>query len=346
MVTALSLAIVAQALLRAVLTYGYNMATVRLTQGKIVPDLRDKLYARLQRLSFRFFEVNGSSSIFNRLTGDVQNTRLFVDGVILQGLNMLITLVAYFVFMWKIHHALTLAVSFGHHPARVGHALLFEPAAAGLPAESRSCTTTSSSISPRAFSESRPSKASPRNLIASRGLKRETNQAVSAQQQKIFWDLSLFTPVDPISFAIEPRHPFCLWRLALCPRPDSVGRRAGGVCGFAAAIHRAGGQPFDHRQFRATEPDGRTARFRGARHAVGSPEQTGAIAPGRLTGKIVFDRVTFGYDAEMPVLARSHFEAKPGQVIGIFGMTGAGKSSLLEPDPAILRSATGTNPRG
>src|SRR5262249_30499800 len=108
-VTVLSLAIMAQALLRAVLTYWYNMVIARLTQGKIVPDLRDRLYARLQRLSFRFFEVNGSSSIFNRLTGDVQNTRLFVDGVVLQGLNMLITLAAYFIFMWHIHPPLTVA---------------------------------------------------------------------------------------------------------------------------------------------------------------------------------------------------------------------------------------------
>src|SRR5882724_11082310 len=66
-VVVLSLAIVVQAILRAILTYHYNMATALLTQGKIVPDLRDKLYAKLQRLSFRFFEVNGSSSIFNRL---------------------------------------------------------------------------------------------------------------------------------------------------------------------------------------------------------------------------------------------------------------------------------------
>src|ERR1043166_2572339 len=95
-VTALALGIVAQALLRALLTYQYNMVTARLTQGKIVPGLRDRLYARLQRLSFRFFDVHGSSSIFNRVTGDVQNTRLFVDGVVLQGLNMVITLVPYF----------------------------------------------------------------------------------------------------------------------------------------------------------------------------------------------------------------------------------------------------------
>jgi len=73
-VTALSLAIVAQALLRAVLTYEYNMVTARLAQAKIVPNLRDRLYDRLQRLSFRFFDVHGSSSIFNRVTGDVQNT--------------------------------------------------------------------------------------------------------------------------------------------------------------------------------------------------------------------------------------------------------------------------------
>src|SRR5262249_43228008 len=108
-VTALALGIVAQALLRAILTYHYNMVTARLTQGKIVPDLRDRLYARLQRLSFRFFDAHGSSSTFNRVTGDVQNVRLFVDGVLLQGINMLLTLAAYFVFMWRIHPALTVA---------------------------------------------------------------------------------------------------------------------------------------------------------------------------------------------------------------------------------------------
>src|SRR4051794_6054339 len=108
-VSALSAAIVAQALLRAVLTYYYNMASARLTQGRIVPHLRSLVYARLQRLSFRFFDTHGSSSIFNRVTGDVQNTRLFIDGVLLQGMNMLLTLGAYLIFMWRIHGGLTAA---------------------------------------------------------------------------------------------------------------------------------------------------------------------------------------------------------------------------------------------
>jgi len=60
-VAALALAIVAQAGLRAVLTYAYNMVTARLTQGEIVPELRAQLYAKLQRLSFSFFDVHGSN---------------------------------------------------------------------------------------------------------------------------------------------------------------------------------------------------------------------------------------------------------------------------------------------
>ncbi len=54
-----------------------------------------------------------------------------------------------------------------------------------------------------------------------------------------------------------------------------------------------------------------------------------AIKPARLTGRMVFEKVTFGYHDDKPVLTDVSFEAKPGQVIGIFGMTGTGKSSLL-----------------
>jgi ATP-binding cassette subfamily B protein len=54
-----------------------------------------------------------------------------------------------------------------------------------------------------------------------------------------------------------------------------------------------------------------------------------AIVPARLTGRLAFEGVTFGYLPDASVLEEVSFEAAPGQVIGIFGMTGAGKSSLL-----------------
>ena len=51
--------------------------------------------------------------------------------------------------------------------------------------------------------------------------------------------------------------------------------------------------------------------------------------PARLTGQISFEKVSFGYASEKDVLDEISFNAKSGQVVGIFGMTGAGKSSLL-----------------
>jgi ATP-binding cassette subfamily B protein len=66
-----------------------------------------------------------------------------------------------------------------------------------------------------------------------------------------------------------------------------------------------------------------------------------AVKPGRLTGRMVFENVTFGYHADNPVLTDVSFEAKPGQVIGIFGMTGTGKSSLLGLIPRFYDPLTG-----
>jgi ATP-binding cassette subfamily B protein len=53
------------------------------------------------------------------------------------------------------------------------------------------------------------------------------------------------------------------------------------------------------------------------------------IHPPRLRGALRFEGVSFGYFPDKPVLRDFSFETAPGQVVGIFGMTGAGKTSLL-----------------
>jgi ABC-type multidrug transport system fused ATPase/permease subunit len=59
------------------------------------------------------------------------------------------------------------------------------------------------------------------------------------------------------------------------------------------------------------------------------PERTGAIEPPPLRGAITFDHVTFGYDAEAPVLRDVSFSIEPGQQVGIVGPTGSGKSTVV-----------------
>jgi ATP-binding cassette subfamily B protein len=55
----------------------------------------------------------------------------------------------------------------------------------------------------------------------------------------------------------------------------------------------------------------------------------GAVKPGRLTGQITFENVTFAYPNGKVALEDISFTARPGQIVGIFGLTGTGKSTLL-----------------
>lgn len=63
-----------------------------------------------------------------------------------------------------------------------------------------------------------------------------------------------------------------------------------------------------------------------------------------VCGRLVFDRVGFGYEAGRPTLEAVSFEVAPGEMVGVVGPTGAGKSTLvalaarlLDPDEGAVR---------
>ena len=49
----------------------------------------------------------------------------------------------------------------------------------------------------------------------------------------------------------------------------------------------------------------------------------------RIDGSIEFDHVTFGYDPYFPVISDVSFKVKPGEMIGLVGHSGAGKTTLV-----------------
>ncbi|HZR21618.1 MAG TPA: ABC transporter ATP-binding protein [Verrucomicrobiae bacterium] len=326
-VAALSAGIVLQAVLRAWLTYVYNMVTARLTQGKIVPGLRDRLYARLQSLSFRFFDVHGSSSIFNRVTGDVQNTRLFVDGVVLQGVNMLLTLGAYFVFMWRIHASLTVAclsVTIGlwwvtHYysgrlrPGYLRNRELFDHLVELFTESVRGMQTV------KGFA------AEPNQIAAFE----EANRRVSSQQQRIFMDLSIFTPATQILSQLSLVILFAYGGWLYVQGQIPLGA---GLVVFAGLLQQFNGQVANITTI-ANSVQQSFAAARRVFEVLDTPTEVqsrpGAHVPRNVNGHVQFERVTFGYHPQTPVLQEISFAARPGQVIGVFGMTGAGKTSLL-----------------
>lgn len=75
------------------------------------------------------------------------------------------------------------------------------------------------------------------------------------------------------------------------------------------------------------------------------PEQYGdADKKVDIVGEVEFDAVRFGYDKSNPVLKGLTFTAKPGEMIGLVGKSGAGKSTTInlvcrfyEPDAGSIR---------
>jgi ATP-binding cassette, subfamily B, bacterial len=103
-----SATILALALIHATLRFWGAVTLSNLVQ-QIVIRLRSDVYNKLQRLSFRFFDANQSGSVINRVAGDVQAVRQFVDGVILQVLTVVLSLAVYLAYMLSVNVPLTIA---------------------------------------------------------------------------------------------------------------------------------------------------------------------------------------------------------------------------------------------
>jgi ABC-type multidrug transport system fused ATPase/permease subunit len=70
-------------------------------------------------------------------------------------------------------------------------------------------------------------------------------------------------------------------------------------------------------------------------------ERPTPLDPGRVKGAVSFDGVSFGYDKDSPVLHDVSFKIEPGQVVGIVGPTGSGKSTVLSLLPRFYDPAQG-----
>jgi subfamily B ATP-binding cassette protein MsbA len=71
------------------------------------------------------------------------------------------------------------------------------------------------------------------------------------------------------------------------------------------------------------------------------PERPDATDPGRVRGDIAFEHVAFGYGDEPPVLRDVSFTIAAGQIVGVVGPTGSGKSTVLSLIPRFYDPSAG-----
>ena len=67
-----------------------------------------------------------------------------------------------------------------------------------------------------------------------------------------------------------------------------------------------------------------------------------AIDADRIKGDVVFDGVGFAYREGKPVLHDISFEARPGEMIALVGLTGAGKTTMVSLIPRVYDTTAGS----
>ncbi|WP_437906529.1 ABC transporter ATP-binding protein [Sorangium sp. So ce327] len=337
-VLSIGAAILAMAAARAVINYGYALSVGYLVHMEIVPDLRARVYDKLQRLSFRFFDANKSGSLINRVTGDVQLVRSFVDGVLLPSVIMVLSLGVYVAYMLRAHVLLTLAC-LAPTPLLWIASTLF--ARWAQPAYLRNRELVDRMV--LSFTEGLQGIQVIKGLGREREAHRrfdERSREVREQQQETFRTVSVLSPT--IDLLGQINIVILLGMGGLLVTRDRL--TLGQLVVFAGILQQFSGQIASM----ATIVNTAQQSFIGAKRVfevldtpveITSPEAP--ARPARVEGRVVFERVTFGYDPERPVLHDVHLDVAPGQFVAVIGPTGAGKSTLLSLIPRFYDPTSG-----
>ncbi len=331
--------ILAFAVLRAVLNYFYTIAVNRLVQQRLVVDLRGEVYEKLQRLSFRFFDANTTGSIITRVTGDVQAVRMFVDQVLIQSVIMVVSLTVYVIYMASLSPGLTLAC-LATTPVLCVLSAVFSRHIQPRYARSRELVEEMVQHFAESIQGVQVTKGFGREAEDRAGFDAK-NAAVLAQQQGIFWRLSLFTPAVGLLTRVNM---LVLLGYGGWLVIDGKLPLGAGLVVFYGLLEQFSGQVNQV----ATLVNSVQQSLIGARRVfeildapVEVRDAPAAMRRLRIEGAVRFENVSFAYDGIEAVLRDVTLEVKPGQCVAILGATGAGKSALMSLIPRFYDPTAG-----
>ena len=338
-VAAIAGLILAAALTQGVLTYGTTVATADLVNRQIVVQLRSRVYDKLQRLSFRFFDANESSSLINRITRDVQMVRMFIEQCVVQTLIVALSLAVYLVYMLSVHVPLTLACL------------------ASLPLMCALTVAYSRVVKPAYMDNRRREDVAVGRLKESlsgvhvvKGFSLEdqqvdrfghANDAVRDQKRWIFRRLTTFLPVIQMLTHVNIVVLLAYGGYLAMEGAIPIGA---GLAVFVGLLHHFGQQVANIANIANSMQQSlvgaeRVFEVLDTEPAIQSPPRPIALPEPR--GEVALEGVSFAYEPGQWVLRDVSLRAEPGQCIAVLGATGAGKSTLLSLIPRFYDPQAG-----
>ncbi len=295
--------------------------------ARVTFDMRNDLFRHVQQLPMRFLARTKTGDIMSRLNGDITEIQSVATTALVNFVNSIFTLCATVVVLLVLNWQLFLitsaiaplaAMALGRFRNTV-HAV----AKQAREANAELASLTVDSLGAMRFVRSlgaeavqfRRYKAAGRRLIHSLlrfHLTSAVGGAVPGLVLMLGGALGLYVGGRMVILGDMTAGEFATFALL-------QGRLFGplrGLMGLYLRLQRARAsldRVFEYLDLRPEAPDTELAR-----------------SPGVVVGQIEFQNVSFGYDAEQPVLEDISFTIEPGERVALVGASGAGKSTLVD----------------
>ena len=326
------------AVLSSIASYVANYYTESVGQW-VAYDLRMRTYKHLQRLSLRYYDSHQIGTILSTITDDVATIQNFASSSTLGMVIDMLTIVGMLGLMFWLNWDFAL-IAVAVTPFLLFFVSLFKKAVKKATHEVRKRQADVVAVVQQGLESVRVVEAFGRQDLEEAELgeasRRTVDAALKARKVK-----SLLSPV--VTVVVSLCTGYVLWRGSSLVLRDVM--TVGELTVFLSYLNKF---------FKPVQDLAKMTNSI-AQAAVGVdrvraildtdtiiPERPNAIEPQPFRGEITFDRVAFGYDPAAPVLRDVSFTIKPGQMVGIVGPTGGGKSTVVSLIPRFYDANSGS----
>ncbi len=334
---AAAMMVVVIALIGALASYIANYYTESVGQW-VANDLRMRTYHHLERLSLGYFDSHQTGTLLSTITSDIQTIQGFTSSSTLSIVVDLLTILGMLGIMFWLNWDFTLIIV-AVTPFMLLLASRFKKVVKKATREVRMQQSNMVAVVQQGLESMRVVKAFGRQDLAQQELG-EVSKATVAAALKARRVKALLSPM--VTVIVSLCTAIVLWRGSSLILAGTM--TAGALIVFLSYLT----------QFFKPVKDLATITNQIAQTAVGVervrgildadiiiPEIAQARDPQVFRGEIEFDDVAFAYASDAPVLQRVSFTIKPGQMVGIVGATGGGKSTIVSLIPRFYDPTAG-----
>jgi subfamily B ATP-binding cassette protein MsbA len=305
----------------------------------VARDLRMRTYHHLDRLSLSYYDSHQTGTILSTITDDIATIQGFASSATLGILVDLLTIVGMLGLMFWLNWDFAL-IAVGVTPFLLLFVSRFKKAVKSATHAVRKEQAEIVSVMQQGLESERVVKAFGRQDLAEAQLKTVSDAAASAAL-KARRVKSLLSPIVGITVA------FCtaivLWRGSALVLSGAM--TVGALTVFLSYLNKFFKPVSDLAKMTNSIAQAAVGVER-VQAILGDdsilPEHPNAREFETVRGQIEFEHVAFGYNASSPVLRDVSFFIKPGQMVGIVGTTGGGKSTVVGLIPRFYDANGGT----